>query len=147
MITQDQKQNILFLYQSHSVAEVSILTGLSTTSIYNIIHESGMKKASRERFDRKKIREDYLNGFTSVDFLAKKYGCCTNTINKALKGIPRKRRRIGSVKRNNTTLDIISDLKSIPVTGLAMSQIARRHNVSRQYVFKIKNQLEKGEVK
>lgn len=133
-ITDEQKRNILFLYKNHSMSEICVITNLSITTVQNVIHDSGIKtRKGRRKIDSRKIIEDFDNGFTDISFLSKKYNCCEVTIRKILKDrdIPKKKREF---KPQGKTADIISALKEIP----NLSLIAKRYNVSRQYVFRVK---------
>lgn len=134
-ITDEQKRNILYLYKNHSMSEICVITNLSITTVQNVIHDSGIKtRKGRRKIDSQKIIEDFDNGFTDISFLSKKYNCCEKTIRNALKDrdIPKKKRK--RPKPQGKTADIISALKEIP----NFSMIAKRFNVSRQYVFRIK---------
>lgn len=137
-LTDDQKQNIIFLYSSHSCREISILMGMSIQSVYNVIKEKGIKKRKHTKVDYEGIRQDYSNGFTDIDFLKKKYSCCEMTIYKAIADLERIKRHH---RPNSKEIDIIHDLKQMSVTGCSTAQIARRHNVSRQYIYQVKERL------
>lgn len=141
-LTDDQKQNIIFLYSSHSCREISILMGISIQSVYNVIKESGVQKRKHSRVDYEGIRQDYSNGFTDVKFLAKKYSCCEMVVYHAISDLERQKR---PHKPNSKEIEIIDDLKQMSRTNETMSQIARRHNVKRQYVYQVKDRL-KGEI-
>lgn len=141
-LTDEQKQNIIFLYSSYSCREISILMGISIQSVYNVIKESGVQKRKHTKVDYDGIRADYSNGFTDISFLKKKYGCCEMTIYKAIADLERQKRLH---KPNSKEIDIIHDLKQMSVTGQSTAQIARKNNVSRQYVFQVKDRL-KGKI-
>lgn len=143
IITDEDKQNIIFLYQSHTGKEISILMGISMHTVYKVIHENGIiKKNAHRRVDVQGIVEDYKNGFTDIKFLCKKYNCCRRTIFSALKGAERQKKHVH--KPNKKELDILSDLNKMSVTRESMAEIARRYGVSRQYVHRIKNQMTEG---
>lgn len=134
-LTDEQKRNILFLYKNHSMQEICIITNLSITTIQNVIHDSGIKtRKGRRKIDSQKIIEDFDKGFTDISFLSKKYNCCELTIRKVLKDrdIPKKKRELPKPK--GKTAEIIQALRVIP----NLSIIAKQFNVSRQWVFRIK---------
>lgn len=140
-ITDEQKRNILFLYKNHSMQEICIITNLSITTVKNVIHDSGIKtRKGRRKIDSQKIIEDFDNGFTDIFFLSKKYNCCELTIRKVLKDrdIPKKKRK--RPKPQGKTAEIISALKEIP----NLSMVAKRFNVSRQYVSKLNKKLKEN---
>ena len=138
-LNDEQKQNIIFLYSSHSCRDISILMGISVQSVYNVIKEKGVKKRKHTRIDYDGIRQDYQQGFTDVKFLAKKYSCCEMVVYHAIRDLERVRK---PHIPNSKEIDIIADLRQMSRTNETMAQIARRHNVKRQYVFQIKERLE-----
>lgn len=144
-LTDEQKQNIIYLYQNHSMQEIAIIMGVSLPIIQKVIKASGIKKQStHRRINPQDIINDYQNGFTNVNFLCKKYNCSNCTINKALKGIHRVKRSMPHREPNKLTIDIINELKQMSVTGISMNQIAKQFNVSRQYVFYLNNKLKEN---
>lgn len=144
-LTNEQKQNIIYLYKDHSMQEIAIIIGVSLPIIQKVIKASGIKKQStHRRINPQDIINDYLNGFTNVNFLCKKYNCSNCTVNKALKGIQRVKRTKPPITPSDKTVDIIDDLKQMSLTGLSMSFIARKHKVSRQYVFYLNNKLKES---
>lgn len=136
-ITYEQKQSILMLYKTHTAKEIAILLGVPYVYVNQVISGSGIHKASNHRIDFDKIREDCLNGFTDIDYLKDKYKCSATTVKIALSGIKRPR------TRSKQTSDIIQAIRQMSFTNETMSSIAKRFNVSRQYVFKLKNKMEK----
>lgn len=135
-LTDEQKQNIIFLYQSHPAREVSLLTGFNMDNIYKVIKEKGIKKPHAHRkINPQDIINDYQNGFTDIRFLCNKYNCCRTTVYNAIHGL--ERHRTQKIPNNG----VCAAIKQIGVTGETMAQIARRFGVSRQYVFKMKNRL------
>lgn len=137
-LTDEQKQNIIFLYSTHSCREISILMRISQQTVYNVIKEKGIKKREHSRVDYDGIGQDYSNGFNDVKFLSKKYSCCGMVVYRAIADLERVKR---PHKPNSKEIDIITDLKQMSVTGQSTAQIARRHNVSRQYIYQVKERL------
>lgn len=143
-LTEEQKQNIIFLYQNHSAREVSIITGISMNRIYKLLNGFNIKKEQPHRkVDPQDIITDYQNGYIDVKFLARKYNCSVTSVNRYLRNIDRVKRVKREHKPNDKEREIISDLLRMSVTLENMSQIARRYNVSRQYVHKLKNKITK----
>ena len=83
------------------------------------------------------MKQDYLNGL-GIKKLAKKYGYEVATVYRYLKelGINVNEHR-GKAKQE----DIIKDLE---LGELSQSEIARKNNVSRQYVLQVKKKMEEN---
>lgn len=109
--------------------------GISIQTVYNVIKEKGVKKRKHTMVDYDGIRADYSNGFTDVKFLAKKYSCCEMVVYRALDGIE----KVRTVKIPNN--ELTTAIKQMSRTDETMSQIARRFNVSRQYVYELKEKI------
>lgn len=146
--TEDQRQNVIYLYKSRSIPEIAILTGLTCYAINQILNQNNItrKKAGRKSVDKKNIIDDFDKGFSEIAFLARKYNCTQVTVRRLLiatgRTIPRKTyEHKNPANKSAQTYDIIAALNKMPENGESLSTIARKFNVSRQYVHYLKNQL------
>lgn len=122
--------------QGMSVRNIARIYGIGRNKAYEIVQGGCEIKLGRPKVDNdiqgKNIAEDYINGL-SIKKIAKKYGLSEWSVYWHLKqnGI--------SVKDSTKQSDIINDLKC---GELSQAEIARKYNVSRQYVLQIKKKLE-----
>ena len=118
-----------------SLKEVSAIYGVGRNKTFYILRGSCEKKIGRKKGENdylyENVMHDYLDGLP-IKRIAKKYGFNIDWVYKALrkKGI--------SVTDENKLKCIIDDLKKAEMT---QSEIARKYNVSRQYVFQIKQKM------
>jgi Mor family transcriptional regulator len=131
VITDDMKRNVLYLYNTHNVKETALLSGLSVATVTNILHDNGINTTWKDKFNAQAIRDDYLNGYTNVKFLAKKYDCSIFTVYNAINGLI-----------ENKQASIINAINDMEFTGESMAQIASRYRVSRQYIYKLKQKIQ-----
>jgi Mor family transcriptional regulator len=132
VITDEMKRNVLYLYKTHNVKDTALISGLSVITVKNILHDNGISTSWKDKFNAKTIRQDYLNGFTNVKFLAKKYDCSIFTVYNAINGLI-----------ENKQASIINAINDMEFTGESIAQIAKRFEVSRQYVFKLKQKMQR----
>lgn len=141
-IPDDMKTNIVRLRKTHTPTQISAIIGYSPQTIGKVLRDrNASAKVGRTPLDRKAIKADFDNGFTNIYRLADKYNCNIFTMY----------RIIGEIKAQmplqppkGKTADIIHDIEQKSVTGEKYADIAKRYKVSRQYVYKLKNQI-KGE--
>ena len=135
-IPQEVKEQMCRDYRrGMSLKEVSAIYGVGRNKTFYIVRWSCEKKIGRKKGENDHLYEnvmhDYLDGLP-IKRIAKKYGFNIDWVYKALrkKGI--------SVTDENKLKCIIDDLKKAEMT---QSEIARKYNVSRQYVFQIKQKM------
>jgi DNA invertase Pin-like site-specific DNA recombinase len=92
-----------------------------------------------------KILQAYNGGKTNPYEIAEMLGLRVNTVNHVLSNLSLKRKRprhnYANIEIGDKTKDILSEIKN----GGVLSEIARKHGVSRQYVHKLKNKYAKRE--
>lgn len=132
-LTDDIKQQIVDLYKSCTITQISKLTGIKIDCIKQVLNETGVEiKRGRRSIDRSSIRIDYENGNTEILFLADKYNCSPFTMYRILDELKLPR-------PHNRTTNIINAIMQTP--NAKMSRIAEQFGVSRQFVYKCKRKL------
>lgn len=135
-MTNEEIQNIKYLYQTHTAEEVAILTGYSVGTIAKYggrVKNKVRKKA--KKVNPQDIMHDYVDGMTDLTKLQEKYGCCLTTIYSAITDVrqPRIKQRY----------EVEKAIRNIPTTGEKMISIAKRFNVSEQYVYYVREKIKK----
>ena len=122
--------------QGESIRNIASIYGIGRNRAYEIVH-SGCDnvKLGRPKVSRDSMIEDYINGL-SLTKLAKKYGYARSTVYRIIKRKGVQMREARDIARKS---DIIKELQS---GEISQSEIARKYNVSRQYVSLIKKELE-----
>lgn len=139
-IPQEVKEQMCRDYRrGTSVRQIASIYGIGRNRAYQIV-QSGCeikmgRPTTKDSLMCENMKQDYLNGL-GIKKLAKKYGFRVENIYRCLRqnGINVNEHR-GKTKQH----DIVKDLDS---GELSQSEIARKHNVSRQYVFQIKKKVE-----
>lgn len=138
-IPQEVKEQMCRDYRrGTSVRQIATIYGIGRNKAYEIVQGGCEIKMGRpttkDSLMCENMKQDYLNGL-GIKKLAKKYGYEVATIYRYLKevGINVNENR-GKAKQE----DIIKDLE---LGELSQSEIARKYNVSRQYVFQIKQKM------
>lgn len=121
-----------------SLRELSAVYGSSVSMVHSIVRNSCEKKRGRPCGTDKRVVEamviDYQNGL-SVKRLAKKYNFAENSVYIVL-------RKNGDVVKQNSR-ELIKQIQADLNCGeLSQSEIARKNNVSRQYVLQVKKKME-----
>ena len=140
IIPQEVKEQMCRDYRrGTSVRQIATIYGIGRNKAYEIVQSSCEIKMGRpttkDSLMCENMKQDYLNGL-GIKKLAKKYGYEVATIYRYLKevGINVNEHR-GTPKQ----YDIIKDLE---IGELSQSEIARKNNVSRQYVLQVKKKME-----
>lgn len=151
-MTEQEKDLIIRLWES----------GLPTTDIVKLLpykvgavrreiaelRRNGVLKGRSGKTKEKtwgKILQAYKGGKTNPYEIAEMLGLRVNTVNHVLSNLSLKRKRprhnYANIEIGDKTKDILSEIKN----GGVLSEIARKHGVSRQYVHKLKNKYAKRE--
>ncbi len=124
-----------------SVRQIATIYGIGRNKAYEIVQGGCEIKMGRpttkDSLMCENMKQDYLNGL-DIKKLAKKYGYEVVTVYRYLKelGI-----NVNEHRDITKKTDIIRDLE---LGELSQSEIARKHNVSRQYVLQVKMKIESG---
>lgn len=122
--------------QGLAIKNIAKVYGIGRNKAYEIVHGCYSDiKLGRPKISRQPMIEDFSNGL-SISKIAKKYGYKRATVCNILNENGIKFSKIRSKERQ---LGIVDDLQS---GYLSQSEIARKHNVSRQYVSLLKKELE-----
>ena len=139
-IPQEVKEQMCRDYRrGTSVRQIATIYGIGRNKAYQIVQGGCEIKMGRpttkDSLMCENMKQDYLNGL-GIKKMAKKYGFRVETIYKYLKQIG-----VNVKEHQNKTkqYDIIKDLE---IGELSQSEIARKHNVSRQYVLQVKKKME-----
>lgn len=144
-MTDIEKIRVKSLWESGmALSQIRRVMSMTNSEFRTGINE--MRKEGAFNSERKnnvaKVCRDYDEGERDVRKIAKTYGLTVGTVYQYLQ---KNGRLIGFKKQNYThcqrSLDIAEDIKE---KTLSLGDIAKRHGVSRQYVFKIKKKIEKG---
>ena len=122
--------------QGVAIKNIAKIYGIGRNKAYEIVHGCYSDiTLGRPKISRQPMIEDFSNGL-SIDKIAKKYGYKRATVCNILNENGIKFSKIRSKDRQN---EIVNDLRS---GYLSQSEIARKYNVSRQYVSLIKKEME-----
>ena len=137
IIPQEVKEQMCRDYrQGESIRNIASIYGVGRNRAYEIVHSGCAKvKLGRPKVSRDSMIEDYINGL-SLTKLATKYGYTRSTVYLIIKRNGVQMREARDITRKS---DIINELQS---GEISQSEIARKYNVSRQYVSLIKKEME-----
>ncbi len=141
IIPQEIKEQMCRDYRrGTSVRQIASIYGIGRNKAYAIV-QSGCeikmgRPTTKDSLMCENMKQDYLNGL-GIKKIAKKYGYEVPTVYRYLKEVG-----INVKGHQNKTKqdDIIKDLEQ---GELSQSEIARKNNVSRQYVLQVKKKMEK----
>ena len=122
--------------QGVSIRNIARIYGIGRNKAYEIVQSGCDKvKTGRPKVSRDSMIEDYINGL-SLTKLATKYGYKRSTVYLIIKRNGVQMREARDITRKS---DIINELQ---IGQISQSEIARKYNVSRQYVSLIKKEME-----
>jgi DNA-binding CsgD family transcriptional regulator len=144
-MTESERKQILTLWESGmpltQVRQMVAMTPSEFRVAIDEMRKNGDFGANRKNSERK-VCEAFDRGERNVRAIAKRYGLTEDTVRHYLNWNGRK---FGTKTRNFThcdkTHEIVADLQEGVLTQY---KIAQKHQVSRQYVNKVKNKLERG---
>ena len=140
IIPQEVKEQMCRDYRrGTSVRQIASIYGIGRNKAYQIV-QSGCeikmgRPTTKDSLRCENMKQDYLNGL-GIKKIAKKYGFRVETVYRYLKelGI-----NVNEHRGKPKQYDIIKDLE---IGELSQSEIARKNNVSRQYVLQVKKKME-----
>lgn len=148
-ITEQDKAILIEMWNNRvSVERISQLLPYKANTVRNIIQEllkdGILNRANRVKTLRDRITDMYLSGVTDMDELAEMFETSKNYVSNCLRDnkINHKRKTVYKKRKPNERIDertqaIIDELKK----GKSQTEIAKKFNVTRQWVFSIKKRF------
>lgn len=141
-MTEIEKKQVLTLWQSGMpLTQIRKMIAVDEATFNAAVKEM---KANGDFFDRKataeKIIETYNNGVHNPYELAELYGVTYRYVNLVFH-LHKIKRPYRKWKYSDRTNAIVEDLRE---GELSHSEIAKKHNVNRQWVYQVAKKLEKG---
>lgn len=138
-ITDEQRESIISLYNSHSTKEIADKMNINESKIIKILKEYGIDTTFRET-QKQAIINDYLSGNTDLNFLAQKHSCNIDIVELYINELDH------LSKPNIKNMELVMAIKDMNNSGETISQIAKKFNLSRQRVSLLKKQIEKYDI-
>lgn len=133
-MTDEERQNVISYYEKgYSINEIYVLVPLTLAEIKSVIKAENIERRKPTRSVKPLLQQAVNDGYEDVNEIAEKFGVSKTTVHIYCRTGHRKPHYVKS-----KTKDIIEDLRK---GDLSMSEIARKHNVSRQAVFNCKKFL------
>lgn len=130
-MTDEERQNVISYYEKgYSINEIYVLVPLTLAEIKSVIKAGNIQRRKPTKSVKPLIEQAVKDGYNDVNEIAENFGVSKSTVHNYCRTGHRKPHYVKS-----KTNAILQDLRN---GDLSLSEIARKHNVSRQAVFKCK---------